>query len=47
MVFGNMEKVDIGIWQARKSASNLKYITNKQGHSKNCIWPNHIKHNVT
>ena len=47
MVFGNMKKVDIGIWQARKSASNLKYKTNKQGHSKNCIWPNHIKHNVT
>ena len=36
-VLGNMEKVDKGIWQAKKSASNLKHKINKQGHSKNYI----------
>ena len=36
MVLGNMEKLDNGIWQATKSASNQKQKTNKkeQGHSK-------------
>ena len=42
MVLGNMGKVDKGIWQATKSASNLKH---KQSHSY--IWPKYIKHNVT
>ena len=47
MVLRNMEKVAEGIWQATKSASNYKHKTNKQGHSKNYIQPNYLKHNVT
>ena len=57
MVLGNMEKIDKGILQATKSASNLKQKTNKQdhmvifmvkqGHFKGYIWLNYVKHNVT
>ena len=37
MMLGNMGKVDKGIWQATKSASDQKHKTNKQGQSKNYV----------
>ena len=41
-----MDKIDKGTWQAKKSASNQNINqTNKD--TKNYIWLNFIKHNVS